>query len=162
MRGDPAVGQERAQVHVSRGQGGQQLTGQEGYAFKCNDLYIFHNIDASSRAGSTQREGAVAPSSGARFDMLRPYKGAFRGVIDSTRGNDGTAAVPGRMGPVVVYAVDPATARGAYHRPSQSLTKVTRAGLDRSGGGCPSSGIDPKGGGGVNATALALIISGRS
>jgi hypothetical protein len=44
------------------------------------------------------------------------------------------------MGPVVVSTVDPATAWGAYDRPSQSLIKVTRTGLDRSRGGCPSSG----------------------
>jgi hypothetical protein len=77
----------------------------------------------------------VALLSDARFDMLRPCEGAFRGVTYGTRGNAGTAAVRERMGPVGAYAVDPATAWGAYHRPSQSTIKTTRAGLDRSGGG---------------------------
>jgi hypothetical protein len=100
----------------------------------------------------------VALLSDAQFRMLRPCKCAFCGVIDRTRGNAGTAAVLERMGPVVVDTVDPATAWGAYYGPGQSLTKVTRAGLDRSGGGCPSSGIDPRGGGGVKATAQALPV----
>src|SRR5262245_58256025 len=95
------------------GQGGR--AGQEGGLWRKHELWIVNYDDESDRAGVTQKEGAVVPSSGARLETLRRCKGAFRGVTDGTRGNVGTAAVPGRMGPVGVYAVDPATARGASY-----------------------------------------------
>jgi hypothetical protein len=125
--------------------------GQGRDLWRQRELWIFRDVDAAARAGLTQREVAVVPSSGARLEVLRRCKGAFRGVTDRTR----------RMGPVVVNAVDPATAWGASYGPGQSMTKVTRAGLDRTGGGCPSSAIDPKGGGGGKETAQALPVFQR-